>query len=188
VAEAVGEAVDGSKRRSGFYESILYNVSRDQLLLRAEFHMLKTLHATALAATLMLFAGCSSSNTSTAQNSGGVAAMIAGSMPGGAVSQNGQTVTAAQNAANSPNVNTIVTAINTANNAPATTPGTVSNALTPANIMAAIAAVQAANAAKQGTVQTSPNAIGPGAFIAGPGTIGVDTLQGPQAFVIQPTN
>ncbi len=135
----------------------------------------------------ILVGGCSSSSTSTAQNSSGVAGLLAQSMPG-AVSQNGQNVTAAaQTAANSPNPNTITTALNTANGT-TTTPGTVSTTLSPASIMAAIAAVQAANAAQQQNPQTSPNAIGPGVFMAGPGPIGVNTFQGPPAFVVRPSN
>jgi hypothetical protein len=144
--------------------------------------MLKTLHATALATTLLCVAGCSSSSTRTARNNTGVAGLLAGSMPG-AVSQNGQTITATKTAVNSPNVTNIMTAVNTANKANTNTTG-VTNALTPSNIMAAIAAVQAANAAKQAQqpFQGSPNAIGPGPIFIGPGV-----FVGPGPFA-SPTN
>ena len=152
--------------------------------------MLKTIHAAALVTIAFLcVAGCTTTTPGTAQNNG-VANMLASSMPG-AVSQNGQTVPAAQTANLTPNEKNIMATANAVNhvNTPATG---VTHPLTPGNILAAIAAaMQTANNANAAVnppgFQTFPNAIGPGPFM-GPGTTGVGVFQGPGAFIVQPSN
>jgi hypothetical protein len=165
----------------------LYNTDRDQFSQRAEFDMLKTIHATALVTTLLCVAGCSSS-PSTAQNNG-VANMLANTMPG-QVSQNGQTVLAPQSTTLTPNEQNIIATANAVNHVNTPTTG-VTHPVTPGNILAAMAAaMQTANAATnpQG-FQTFPNAIGPGPFMmVGPHASGIGIVHGPPAFFVQPSN
>ncbi len=92
---------------------------------------------------IALSAGCSQTTTT-----GGVANALAQSLPTGTVQQNGQTVTAVQNATGAPTVTNILNAVNTANHTTTPANSGVTNALTPSNIMAAVNAANTANATK----------------------------------------